>query len=104
MKTLIEDIIVARTLTSGVCPDMAEIGAVATESAKKSTRYKAIQRIKRGRVTQREASNLSQWSGLNEFYLMCRDSVSEEGQYWEIVRLLTNKLRDVREVAAKLTE
>lgn len=83
---------------------MAEIGAVATESEKKSTQYKAIRRIKQGRVTPREASNLSQWCGLNEFYLMCRDSVSEEGQYWEIVRLLTNKLREVREVATMLIE
>lgn len=104
MNTLIEDIIVARTLISGSTPEMAEIGAAATASEKKSTKYKAIERLKEGRVSPREAANLSQWCGLSEGYLLCRSSISEEGQYWEIIRLLTNKIRGVREVATMLIE
>lgn len=104
MNTLIDDIIIARTLTAGQTPDVGEIGAVAAATDKKSTKYKAIARIKEGRITPSEAANLSQWCGLSEGYLLFRPSMSEEGQYWEICRILTNRIREVREVSSMLTE
>lgn len=104
MNTLIDDIIIARTLKTGTVPEIGEIGAAAAATEKKSTKYKAIARIKAGRITPREAANISEWCGLTEGYLLCRSTINEESQYWEIVRLLTDKIREIREVATMLIE
>lgn len=89
---------------TGHAPEIGEIGAAAAATDKKSTKYKAIARIKEGRITPREAANLSQWCGLSKGYLLLRSSMSLEGQYWEICRILTNRIRETREVATMLTE